>query len=69
MDGECEVSDCPDSVEPLVDYFRAVAGDHPDWGEYREAMVAQGRSLLRITPAPWSPVAMGGSPARLTETD
>ena len=65
--GECEVIDCPDSVEPLVDYFRAVAGEHPDWDEYREAMVKQGKSLLRITPTRWSPVATGGFPARLAE--
>lgn len=67
VDGECEVIDCPASVEPLVDYFRAVAGEHPDWDEYREAMVAQGKSLLRITPTRWSPVATGGFPARLAD--
>lgn len=67
VDGDCEVIDCPESVEPLVDYFRAVAGEHPDWDEYREAMVAQGKSLLRITPTRWSPVATGGFPARLVE--
>lgn len=69
VDGECEVIDCPESVEPLVDYFRAVAGEHPDWDEYREAMVTQGKSLLRITPTRWSPVATGGFPARLAEAD
>ena len=67
VDGDCEVIDCPESVEPLVDYFRAVAGEHPDWDEYREAMVAQGKSLLRITPTRWSPVATGGFPARLVD--
>lgn len=67
VDGDCEVIDCPESVEPLVDYFRAVAGEHPDWDEYRQAMVAQGKSLLRITPTRWSPVATGGFPARLVE--
>ncbi|WP_289017203.1 PPOX class F420-dependent oxidoreductase [uncultured Ornithinimicrobium sp.] len=67
VDGDCEVIDCPESVEPLVDYFRAVAGEHPDWDEYREAMVAQGKSLLRITPTRWSPVATGGFPARLAD--
>ncbi|OLT20641.1 PPOX class F420-dependent enzyme [Ornithinimicrobium sp. CNJ-824] len=67
VDGDCEVIDCPESVEPLVDYFRAVAGEHPDWDEYREAMVAQGKSLLRITPTRWSPVATGGFPARLED--
>ena len=69
VDGECEVIDCPESVEPLVDYFRAVAGEHPDWDEYRQAMVKQGKSLLRVTPTRWSPVASGGFPARLAEAD
>ncbi|MGC5585001.1 PPOX class F420-dependent oxidoreductase [Ornithinimicrobium sp. W1665] len=67
VDGDCEVLDCPESVEPLVDYFRAVAGEHPNWEEYRRAMIAQGKSLLRITPTRWSPVATGGFPARLVE--
>lgn len=65
VDGECEVIDCPESVEPLVDYYRAVAGEHPDWDEYRAAMLAQRKSLLRITPTRWSPIATGGFPARL----
>lgn len=69
VDGDCEVIDCPESVEPLVDYFRAVAGEHPDWDEYRQAMRTQGKSLLRITPTRWSPVATGGFPARLADAD
>ncbi|WP_256837723.1 PPOX class F420-dependent oxidoreductase [Ornithinimicrobium faecis] len=65
VDGDCEVLDIPESVESLVDYFRSISGEHPDWDEYREAMVAQGKSLLRITPTRWSPIATGGFPARL----
>ena len=65
VDGSCEVIDPPDSVEPLVDYYRCIAGEHPDWEEYRQAMRDQGKSLLRITPERWSPVATGGFPARL----
>jgi PPOX class probable F420-dependent enzyme len=65
VDGECEVIDAPDSVEPLVDYFRCISGEHPDWEEYRRAMREQGKSLLRITPTRWGPVATGGFPARL----
>ena len=65
VDGECEVIDSPESVEPLVDYFRSISGEHPDWAEYRAAMLEQGKSLLRITPTRWSPVATGGFPARL----
>lgn len=65
VDGSAEVIDVPEAVEPLVDYFRAIAGEHPDWAEYREAMVRQGKSLLRVMPERWGPVATGGFPARL----
>ncbi len=65
VDGDCEVIDLPDSVEPLVDYYRSISGEHPDWDEYRQAMLDQGKSLLRITPTRWGPVATGGFPARL----
>lgn len=67
VDGTCEVLDVPESVEPLVEYFRSIAGDHPDWDEYRHAMLEQGKSLLRITPTRWGPVATGGFPARLAD--
>jgi PPOX class probable F420-dependent enzyme len=67
LDGECEVLDLPDALEPLVDYYRAISGEHPDWDEYREAMRKQGKSLLRITPTRWGPVATGGFPARLAD--
>ena len=65
VDGTAEVLDVPEAVEPLVEYFRSISGEHPDWAEYREAMVNQGKSLLRITPVNWGPVATGGFPARL----
>lgn len=62
IDGDAEVIDLPDAVEPLVDYFRSISGEHPDWDEYRQAMVDQGKCLLRITPTRWGPVATGGFP-------
>ncbi|WP_049568960.1 PPOX class F420-dependent oxidoreductase [Streptomyces sp. SBT349] len=65
IDGSAEVLDVPEAIEPLVEYFRNIAGEHPDWNEYREAMTRQGKSLIRITPRRWSPVATGGFPARL----
>ena len=67
VDGQAEVLDLPDSVEPLVEYFRCISGEHPDWAEYRAAMVAQGKSLIRVTPTRWGPVATGGFPARLAQ--
>jgi PPOX class probable F420-dependent enzyme len=65
VDGTAEVLDAPEAVEPLVEYFRSISGEHPDWAQYRQAMVDQGKSLLRITPASWGPIATGGFPARL----
>lgn len=65
VDGSAEVIDPPDSVEPLVEYYRSVAGEHPDWDDYRAAMRKQGKSLVRVTPERWGPVATGGFPARL----
>jgi PPOX class probable F420-dependent enzyme len=67
VDGDCEVLDLPEALEPLVDYYRVIAGEHPDWDEYREAMRDQGKSLLRITPTRWGPVATGGFPAGLVD--
>ena len=62
VDGDAEVIDLPDAVEPLVDYFRAIAGEHSDWDEYRQAMADQGKCLIRVTPVRWGPVATGGFP-------
>ena len=67
VDGDAEVVDATDDVEPFVEYFRNISGEHPDWDEYRQAMVEQGKSLLRITPTRWSPIATGGFPARLAD--
>ena len=65
VDGTAEVLDIPEAVDALVDYFRSISGEHPDWAEYRAAMLTQGKSLLRVTPVRWGPVATGGFPARL----
>ena len=51
LDGTAEVLDMPDAVEPLVEYFRCISGEHPDWDEYRDAMRAQNKSLVRIVGA------------------
>lgn len=70
VDGECEVLDASDGAEALdafVEYFRNIAGEHSDWEEYREAMVKQGKSLLRITPTRWGTVSTGGFPPEVAE--
>ena len=62
VDGTAEVLDLPEALEPLVEYFRVISGEHPDWDEYRQAMVRQGKSLIRVTPERWGPIATGGFP-------
>jgi PPOX class probable F420-dependent enzyme len=65
VDGTAEVLELPDSVEPLVEYFRVISGEHPNWDEYREAMRKQGKCLIRVTIDRWGPVATGGFPPEL----
>ncbi|MFI7674851.1 PPOX class F420-dependent oxidoreductase [Actinophytocola sp. NPDC049390] len=65
VDGTAEVLDLPDALEPLVEYFRVISGEHPDWDEYREAMTRQGKCLIRVTIDRWGPVATGGFPPEL----
>ena len=62
VDGDAEVIAPPDAVEPLVEYYQVIAGEHPDWSEYRQAMADQGKCLIRVTPRTWGPVATGGFP-------
>jgi PPOX class probable F420-dependent enzyme len=49
LEGMVEVVSLPDALEPLVDYYRTLSGEHPDWDEYRQAMVDQQRCLLAVT--------------------
>ena len=68
VDGSAEVVEAaegPAALDAFVEYFRNISGEHPDWAEYRQAMLTQGKALLRITPVRWGPVATGGFPARL----
>jgi PPOX class probable F420-dependent enzyme len=70
VDGPAEVVDLPAAEDGLVEYFRAISGEHPDWDEYRRAMRDQGKCLIRIAIDSWGPIATGGFPpevaARMT---
>lgn len=50
VEGTVEVLSLPGAMEPLVDYYRQVAGEHPAWDDYRESMRAERRVLLRLIP-------------------
>ena len=62
--GTAEVLDMPsaEAEDGLVEYFRCISGEHPDWDDYRDAMRRQGKSLIRVTVTDWGPVAHGGFP-------
>ena len=50
IEGGVEVVDLPDAMDGLVAYYRQVSGEHPDWDDYRAAMVRDQRVLIRIDP-------------------
>jgi PPOX class probable F420-dependent enzyme len=49
VEGPAEVVHLPEAMEGLVDYYRRVSGEHPDWDDYRAAMESERRVLIRIT--------------------
>src|ERR1700686_335075 len=59
LEGDAEVLSLPDALEPLVDYYRRVSGEHPDWQGYRDAMARERRVLLRITVDRSGPTTQG----------
>ena len=69
VEGTLEVLDMPEALEPLVEYFRVISGEHSDWDDYRAAMVRQDKSLLRLTIQDWGPIATGGFPPELVAAD
>lgn len=55
IEGDVEIT--PVTTEPgdatsdaLVEYYRSLAGEHPDWDEYRQAMIDEGRLMLLLRP-------------------
>jgi PPOX class probable F420-dependent enzyme len=69
VDGRATVTGVPEALDGMVEYYRAVSGEHPDWDEYREAMVRQGKCLISIEIERWGPIATGGFPPSLASLD
>jgi len=65
VDGTAEVLDMPAALDGLVDYYRCISGEHPDWDDYRAAMARQDKSLIRVSVERWGPIATGGFPPGL----
>jgi PPOX class probable F420-dependent enzyme len=68
VDGTARVLDLPEALEPLVEYFRCISGEHSDWDDYRAAMQRQGKCLIEVEIERWGPIAKGGFPARVVES-
>jgi PPOX class probable F420-dependent enzyme len=68
VSGRAVVVDLPEAMEGLVTYFRSISGEHADWNEYRQAMIDQGKVLIRVTVERWGPISQGGFPARLADS-
>ena len=48
VEGTAEIVEGPEALDLLVDYYRRAAGEHPNWEEYRQAMIDEGRVLVRV---------------------
>jgi PPOX class probable F420-dependent enzyme len=48
VEGDAEVVPLPEAMDVLVSYYRDIAGEHPDWDEYRRAMVQERRCVIRF---------------------
>ena len=59
VSGTTEIVSLPEAMDGLVAYYRSVAGEHPDWDNYRAAMQREQRVLLRIAVAEAGPNVSG----------
>jgi len=59
IEGPARIVTLPDAMEPLVDYYRSISGEHPAWDDYRAAMERDRRVLILITPERVGPSVQG----------
>ena len=48
-EGTAEIIRLPEAMDLLVDYYRRISGEHPDWDDYRNAMRRDRRVIAAIT--------------------
>jgi PPOX class probable F420-dependent enzyme len=59
VEGPVEIVPLPEAMEPLVEYYRAISGEHPDWDDYRAAMERDRRVILRMSVERAGPTVSG----------
>jgi PPOX class probable F420-dependent enzyme len=48
VEGDVTIVDLPEAMDGLMDYYRSISGEHPDWDDYRAAMVRDERVLIKL---------------------
>jgi PPOX class probable F420-dependent enzyme len=48
IEGSAALVSLPEAMDGLIDYYRRISGEHPDWDDYRQAMVRDRRLLIRV---------------------
>jgi PPOX class probable F420-dependent enzyme len=48
IEGDVTIVSLPEAMDGLVDYYRSISGEHPDWDDYRAAMERDRRVLLKL---------------------
>jgi PPOX class probable F420-dependent enzyme len=59
VEGAAEIVELPDAMDLLVDLYRRIKGEHPDWDEFRQAMIDQRRVVIRFGIDRAGPTAAG----------
>jgi PPOX class probable F420-dependent enzyme len=59
VEGDAEIVPLPEAMDLLVDYYRRVSGEHPDWDDYRAAMASQRRVIVRFAITRAGPTVQG----------
>jgi PPOX class probable F420-dependent enzyme len=59
VEGDVTIVDLPEAMDGLVDYYRSISGEHPDWDDYRAAMVRDQRVLIKLALTRAGPNAAG----------
>ena len=70
IEGTAQIVSLPEAMEGLVDYYRRISGEHPDWDDYRRAMhhdqrvLVRSRSMRRVPSTPASAAFLKGDTRR-----
>ena len=59
IEGPVTIVALPEAMDGLIEYYRSVSGEHPDWDDYREAMTRDQRVLIKVRVTRAGPTYIG----------